>query len=377
MNGRLYDPLLRRFLNADENIQDPYNTQNYNKYGYVLNNPLMYNDPSGEFAFLAILPVMIVGALKAVVIGGLIYTGMAALTGNASKAGFLKTMLTSAIMGAVSAGVSALNIFGNAFWGVVAKGAAIGAAGGALDAIVNNTSVMQGVLKGAITAAVIAGVSYTVDYFVNRTRVVYDKGITNSQGNISEAEADYNIKKTKLMLFKDTDVEKAYGVKEYKYDANLGENVVAHTKRNFGWRNIKSTISISKAAVLNKFLLAKTMLHETAHAWITFTFGKTTEFDKLTQIDSNSEYEIAVYDTVEHFGIKYSEHVFTNINGLSHTAITYDNPNNLVNMKDWSQYFNKLPVSSQQSINKLIKFLDPLFRRRIDWNSYSLLPRTR
>lgn len=27
MNGRLYDALLRRFLNADENIQDPYNTQ--------------------------------------------------------------------------------------------------------------------------------------------------------------------------------------------------------------------------------------------------------------------------------------------------------------------------------------------------------------
>jgi RHS repeat-associated protein len=42
MNGRLYDPLLRRFLNADENIQDPNNTQNYNKYGYVMNNPMMY-----------------------------------------------------------------------------------------------------------------------------------------------------------------------------------------------------------------------------------------------------------------------------------------------------------------------------------------------
>lgn len=51
MNGRLYDPLLRRFLNADENIQDPNNTQNYNKYGYVMNNPLMYNDPNGEFIF--------------------------------------------------------------------------------------------------------------------------------------------------------------------------------------------------------------------------------------------------------------------------------------------------------------------------------------
>jgi len=50
MNGRLYDPMLHRFLAPDNYIQDPYNTQNYNRYGYVLNNPLMYTDPSGEVA---------------------------------------------------------------------------------------------------------------------------------------------------------------------------------------------------------------------------------------------------------------------------------------------------------------------------------------
>ncbi|WP_029272449.1 RHS repeat-associated core domain-containing protein [Flavobacterium sp. KJJ] len=49
MNGRLYDPKLRRFLQPDNNIQDPFNTQNYNRYGYVLNNPLKYTDQSGEF----------------------------------------------------------------------------------------------------------------------------------------------------------------------------------------------------------------------------------------------------------------------------------------------------------------------------------------
>ncbi|MTH16408.1 FG-GAP-like repeat-containing protein [Flavobacterium sp. LC2016-01] len=48
MNARLYDPIIRRFLQVDNYIQDPTNTQNYNQYGYVLNNPLLYSDPSGN-----------------------------------------------------------------------------------------------------------------------------------------------------------------------------------------------------------------------------------------------------------------------------------------------------------------------------------------
>jgi len=48
MNARLYDPMLHRFLQVDNYIQDPTNTQNYNQYGYVLNNPLKYTDPSGN-----------------------------------------------------------------------------------------------------------------------------------------------------------------------------------------------------------------------------------------------------------------------------------------------------------------------------------------
>ena len=48
MNGRLYDPKLKRFLAPDNYIQDVGNTQNFNRYSYVLNNPLMYIDPSGE-----------------------------------------------------------------------------------------------------------------------------------------------------------------------------------------------------------------------------------------------------------------------------------------------------------------------------------------
>jgi RHS repeat-associated protein len=47
MNGRVYDPSIGRFLSADPNIQALYNTQSYNRYSYVLNNPLKYSDPSG------------------------------------------------------------------------------------------------------------------------------------------------------------------------------------------------------------------------------------------------------------------------------------------------------------------------------------------
>lgn len=49
MNGRIYDPLLGRFLSADPNIQSPSNLQNYNRYSYVLNNPVSITDPSGFF----------------------------------------------------------------------------------------------------------------------------------------------------------------------------------------------------------------------------------------------------------------------------------------------------------------------------------------
>lgn len=48
MNGRLYDPQLGRFLSTDNYVQEPFNSQNFNRYSYCLNNPLKYTDPSGE-----------------------------------------------------------------------------------------------------------------------------------------------------------------------------------------------------------------------------------------------------------------------------------------------------------------------------------------
>ena len=47
MNGRVYDPLIGKFLSGDPFVQGPKNGQSYNRYAYVLNNPTNLTDPTG------------------------------------------------------------------------------------------------------------------------------------------------------------------------------------------------------------------------------------------------------------------------------------------------------------------------------------------
>ena len=47
LNGRVYDPLVARFVSADPEIQDPMHSQSYNRYTYVWNNPTNDVDPTG------------------------------------------------------------------------------------------------------------------------------------------------------------------------------------------------------------------------------------------------------------------------------------------------------------------------------------------
>ncbi|MDI9592878.1 MAG: RHS repeat-associated core domain-containing protein, partial [Bacteroidota bacterium] len=70
MNGRIFDPVVARFLSPDPIIQDMENSQNYNGYSYCLNNPLRYTDPSGyslesiieEFLTIISIPARILSA---------------------------------------------------------------------------------------------------------------------------------------------------------------------------------------------------------------------------------------------------------------------------------------------------------------------------
>lgn len=74
MNGRVYDPVSARFLSPDNYVQEPWNSQNFNRYSYCLNNPLKYTDPSGErFGIDDVI---------AMVVGGVINLGSNLLQGN-------------------------------------------------------------------------------------------------------------------------------------------------------------------------------------------------------------------------------------------------------------------------------------------------------
>lgn len=109
MNGRLYDPKLHRFLSPDNFVQDPYNTQTYNRYSYAMNNPLMFTDPNGEFiwAFFA------VGALIGALTGGVSYVASAIRTGDWSWSGLGMSMLTGAVIGGVTGGVNPAGLISN------------------------------------------------------------------------------------------------------------------------------------------------------------------------------------------------------------------------------------------------------------------------
>ncbi len=147
MNGRLYDPVLRSFLMPDNFIQQPENTQNYNRYAYVLNNPLMYTDPSGE-----------IGVLLAIGIGALVaattYT-MTALLADVpfSVGGLLKATFIGAASAAVTFGIGtgAENLFTNFFSKAAFQAVAHGTFQGGMTAI-SGGKFWSGFAAGALSS---------------------------------------------------------------------------------------------------------------------------------------------------------------------------------------------------------------------------------
>ena len=123
--ARYYDPVLGRFISADTIVPNPSDPQSMNRYAYALNNPILYNDPSGHCAGLC---VALVAAGIGATLGGL-------QAGLASDWDLESTLIGAGI------------------------GGAAGAVGGAIGGSIANNIALQGLLSetGALIAGGIAG----------------------------------------------------------------------------------------------------------------------------------------------------------------------------------------------------------------------------
>ncbi|WP_336962802.1 SpvB/TcaC N-terminal domain-containing protein [Chryseobacterium contaminans] len=376
MNGRLYDPLLRRFLNADENIQDPTNTQIYNKYGYAVNNPLIYNDPSGE-----VLPFLVgigIGWFAATVLSGAIigaaismgiYILQATINNNFSLGGFAKSILLGAATGAVSAGLGEV-FSASSFLSTVANGALTGAGTGGVTALITGQNFLEGVWKGAVIGGGVAAVSYTVNYFVNGSYKSHSFSVDNVNGDykydpsVSKETMQGNINDVQNSLFPKEDPISNYGVSQNTLGPGNSEGFLAFgepDQKLLGFASPqkflsgKTDILYSPLASQHKDLLGVVMVHETGHAYLNM-LGLSGNFINRNKWDN----EISLskkYNTTDHFAIMKLEYHFANKNNLN-VIKTFG-----VDREDLYYQFINFSPNIQKEINNFYNKLFPVFNR--------------
>ena len=142
MNGRVYDPVLGRFLSPDKYVQEGDNSQNYNSYSYCLNNPLKYADPSGN--------VFVLDDFIAI-------TAMGAMMGTMNAAMSDKPIWRGALLGGVSA--AATYGIGSIFNGVgtfgheLLRAGAHGLSSGVFN-VLNGDNFWNGLISGAASSGI-------------------------------------------------------------------------------------------------------------------------------------------------------------------------------------------------------------------------------
>ena len=194
MNARLYDPLLGRFLSPDPYVQFPGFTQGLNRYTYALNNPLVYVDEDGEFAWF------IVAAAIGAVVNVATHWDEIRSSGNPWLAGLGYAAVGGAAgaVGMVTGGAAlglATGISGGVVGGMLA-GAAGGAAGGFLLGY-GNTGLaggdagdmfragLNGAVSGALGGAAFGGLTGGVSSYLQGNNVWTGNAIAPGRGAFS------------------------------------------------------------------------------------------------------------------------------------------------------------------------------------------------
>ena len=154
MNGRVYDPTLGRFLSADPHIQAPENLQNYNRYSYVLNNPLVFTDPSGYSWFSRFMHSTIGKVITLAAVAAVTFLTVGATT--AALTSYTASLGGTSLFGATvtTAGVTTLtaSTLGAATIGAV-SGFAAGFTGGFLGSGGNFNAGLTGAAYGGLLGA--------------------------------------------------------------------------------------------------------------------------------------------------------------------------------------------------------------------------------
>jgi hypothetical protein len=157
MNGRVYDPTLGRFLSADPFVGDVGDSQDYNRYSYLGNNPLGGTDPSGYFSLKDAVKIVAIVVVAYFTAGAALYAMGGGVTGLAAGA--------TATFGQSLAAIAGANGLGLTMGGAIAAGAGAGFASGFAGSLLNGGSIgdafKAGIIGGAI-GAVAGGLTYGI-----------------------------------------------------------------------------------------------------------------------------------------------------------------------------------------------------------------------
>jgi hypothetical protein len=161
MNGRVYDPVLGRFLSADPHVDEPDDSQAFNRYSYVSNNPMNATDPSGYFKLKDALKIV---AIVAVAVVGAAFAAWA-IGGFANGLVGFGNIIAATANGSMVAGFAGAQGGG---WAIAAMGAGGGFASGFAGSLLNGGSIgdaFKAGIIGGITGAIAAGVGHMIGDF--------------------------------------------------------------------------------------------------------------------------------------------------------------------------------------------------------------------